>query len=107
MPGAAAYCATKAALNSFTIALRAELKVRILLAARPVDLSTLLTMPLPAQGTGVRVLSICPACITEGGAYDRHIKECASNGILRCAHDPTAALAFLNATSRCGGACRA
>ena len=28
LPGAATYCATKAALNSFTIALRAELKVR-------------------------------------------------------------------------------
>jgi len=47
----------------------------------------------------VRVLSICPACITEGGAYDRHMKECESNGILRCAHNATAVFVSLDATS--------
>ena len=33
-----------------------------------------------AQGTGVRVLSICPTSVTDGGAYDRLMKDIAANG---------------------------
>ena len=39
-----------------------------------------MTCRTAAQGTGVRVLSICPTSVTDGGAYDRLMKDIAANG---------------------------
>ena len=39
-----------------------------------------MTCRTAAQGTGVRVLSICPTSVIDGGAYDRLMKDIAANG---------------------------
>ena len=77
LPGYATYGATKAALNSFTVALRAELKVSRL---GVVSRAAVADVAAGLQGTGVRVLSICPTSVTDGGAYDRLLKDIAANG---------------------------